>query len=166
MRWRRRCGPGTWRGAAVDVFPKEPASNKEAFASPLQGIANVILTPHVGGSTEEAQERIGEEVARKLVDHARFASTTGAVNFPHVQAPAPREGTMRFAHAHQNVPGVLGAVNAVMSRNGLNVVAQHLQTDGASGYVVVDVEGGGKTPREALLDELRAVPGTVRARLL
>ncbi len=152
-------------GAAVDVFPREPASNKEAFQSPLQGLPNVILTPHVGGSTEEAQERIGQEVARKLVDHARYASTAGAVNFPHIQVPPPRRGTARFAHAHQNVPGVLGRVNAVFSASGLNVTAQHLQTDGASGYVVVDVEPAPDAAAvAALLSELRAVPGTLRAR--
>jgi D-3-phosphoglycerate dehydrogenase len=152
-------------GAAVDVFPKEPASNKEAFHSPLQGIPNVILTPHVGGSTEEAQERIGEEVARKLLDHARSGNTAGAVNFPQVQSPAPRPGTARFAHSHQNIPGVLGRVNAVFSANGLNVTAQYLQTDGSSGYVIVDVEPPPSAEAaEILLTELRAVPGTVRAR--
>ncbi len=158
---------GHLAGAAVDVFPKEPASNKEAFHTPLQGIPNVILTPHVGGSTEEAQERIGEEVARKLVEHARHGSTAGAVNFPQIQAPQPRPGTARFAHAHQNVPGVLGRVNAVFSANGLNVTAQHLQTDGSSGYVIVDAEPPPSAEAvAALLAELRAVPGTVRARRL
>ena len=153
-------------GAAIDVFPREPKTNKEAFASPLQGLPNVILTPHVGGSTEEAQERIGEEVARKLVDHALSAATAGAVNFPQVQPPPPRPGTARFAHAHRNVPGVLGRINAVFSASGLNVAAQHLMTDGESGYVVVDAEAD---PASGIVDtvlkELRAVPGTVRARL-
>ncbi len=157
---------GHLAGAAVDVFPREPASNKEVFRTPLQGLPNVILTPHVGGSTEEAQERIGEEVARKLVDHVLSASTAGAVNFPQVQPPAQRAGTTRFAHAHHNVPGVLGGVNAVFSARGLNVVAQYLQTDGDSGYVVVDAE---LTPdaavAQAVVSELLTVPGTVRARL-
>ena len=106
---------GHLAGAAVDVFPVEPASNKDRFTTPLQGLENVILTPHVGGSTEEAQERIGAEVARKLVDHALSAATAGAVNFPHVRPSAARPGLTRFAHVHRNVPGVLGGVNAALS---------------------------------------------------
>lgn len=158
---------GHLAGAAVDVFPKEPASNKEAFTTPLQGLENVILTPHVGGSTEEAQERIGEEVAKKLIDHAFSAATMGAVNFPHVQPSPPRAGALRFAHVHRNVPGVLGGVNAALSGAGLNVVAQHLQTDGDIGYVVVDAEPGpGGLTQSNVLAELVAVPGTVRARLI
>ncbi len=158
---------GHLSGAAVDVFPREPASNKEPFATPLQGLPNVILTPHVGGSTEEAQERIGEEVARKLVDHARFAATSGAVNMPHVQPPPPRPGTARFAHVHENAPGVLGRVNAAFSAHGLNVTAQHLQTEGECGYVVVDAEPPpDPVTQQALLTALRAVPGTVRVRAM
>ncbi len=158
---------GHLAGVAVDVFPREPASNKEPFSTPLQGLPNVILTPHIGGSTEEAQERIGEEVARKLVDHALSASTAGAVNVPQVQPPPQRPGTARFAHAHRNVPGVLGRVNAAFSVRGLNVVAQHLQTDGDSGYVVVDAETApDDAVATAVLSELRRVPGTVRARLV
>ncbi len=120
-------------GAAVDVFPQEPKSNKDPFHTPLQGIENVILTPHVGGSTEEAQERIGAEVARKLIDHALKAATEGAVNFPQVVPSPARPGALRFAHVHRNVPGVLGGVNAALSAAGLNVVAQSLQTDGDTG---------------------------------
>ena len=154
-------------GAAVDVFPQEPKSNKDTFHTPLQGIENVILTPHVGGSTEEAQERIGAEVARKLVDHALKAATEGAVNFPSV-VPSPfRGGVLRFAHVHRNVPGVLGGVNAALSAAGLNVVAQSLQTDGDTGYVVVDAEPGpGGVSTDSVLAALVAVPGTVRARVI
>ena len=101
------------RGAAVDVFPVEPASNKEKFVSPLQGLDNVILTPHIGGSTEEAQERIGAEVARKLVEYSDIGSTIGAVNFPQVQLP-PRPAGTRFIHVHNNVPGMLSAERRVL----------------------------------------------------
>jgi D-3-phosphoglycerate dehydrogenase len=158
---------GHLAGAAVDVFPKEPASNKERFVTPLQGLPNVILTPHVGGSTEEAQERIGAEVARKLIDHAMSAATAGAVNFPQVQPSPMRPGAVRFAHVHRNVPGVLGGVNAALSAAGLNVVAQHLQTDGDTGYVVVDAEPPpGGLVGETVLSALLAVPGTVLARMI
>jgi D-3-phosphoglycerate dehydrogenase len=155
---------GHLRGAAVDVFPVEPASNKEAFRSPLQGLDNVILTPHIGGSTEEAQERIGAEVARKLVDYSDVGSTVGAVNFPQVQLPQRPTGT-RYIHVHRNVPGMLGRLNEVFSRRGLNISAQYLQTDGEVGYVVVEAEGRPDQSRE-VLQEIRTVEGTVRARLL
>src|SRR3954469_4721318 len=116
---------GHIRGAAVDVFPVEPASTKEAFRSPLQGLDNVILTPHVGGSTEEAQERIGSEVAKKLVDYSDVGSTLGAVNFPQVQLP-PRPTGTRYIHVHQNAPGMLRRLNEVFSRRELNIAAQYL----------------------------------------
>jgi D-3-phosphoglycerate dehydrogenase / 2-oxoglutarate reductase len=155
---------GHLRGAAVDVFPVEPASNAEAFRSPLQGLDNVILTPHVGGSTEEAQERIGAEVARKLVDYSDIGATLGAVNFPQVQLP-PRPTGTRYIHVHRNVPGMLGRLNEAFARRGLNIAAQYLQTDGEIGYVVLEADGGGPE-REALLDEIRTLDGTIRARLL
>jgi D-3-phosphoglycerate dehydrogenase len=155
---------GHLRGAAVDVFPVEPASNKERFVTPLQGLDNVILTPHVGGSTEEAQDRIGGEVARKLIDYSDVGSTLGAVNFPQVQLPARPTGT-RFIHVHRNVPGVLRQVNDAVSRHGINILAQYLQTDPEVGYVVLetDVVGG---EGEGLLADLRAVDGTIRVRVL
>ena len=151
-------------GAAVDVFPVEPASNAERFVSPLQGLPNVILTPHIGGSTEEAQDRIGGEVARKLIDYSDVGSTLGAVNFPQVQLPARPTGT-RFIHVHRNVPGVLRQVNDAVSRHGINILAQYLQTDPEVGYVVLetDVVGG---EGEDLLADLRAVDGTIRVRVL
>jgi D-3-phosphoglycerate dehydrogenase len=151
-------------GAAVDVFPVEPGSNGQSFESPLQGLPNVILTPHIGGSTEEAQSRIGAEVARKLVDYSDTGSTVGAVNFPQVQLPARPTG-MRFMHIHHNVPGLMGRVNEVFSRGRINIAAQYLQTDGDIGYVVVDAEAPPDT-RSALLADLRAIDGTIRARLL
>jgi D-3-phosphoglycerate dehydrogenase len=155
---------GHLRGAAVDVFPVEPASNKEPFVSPLQGLDNVILTPHIGGSTEEAQERIGAEVAKKLIDYSDVGTTIGAVNFPQVQL-SPRPTGTRYIHVHRNVPGMLGRLNQVFSRRGQNITAQYLQTDGDTGYVVIEAEGLPGQSRETL-DEIRALEGTIRARLL
>jgi D-3-phosphoglycerate dehydrogenase len=155
---------GHLRGAAVDVFPVEPASNNEPFVSPLQGLDNVILTPHVGGSTEEAQERIGAEVAKKLVEYSDIGSTVGAVNFPQVQLPARPTGT-RFIHVHRNVPGVLTGLNEIFARRGLNIAAQFLQTDGEIGYVVIEADGT-REDSEAVLEDARAIEGTIRARLL
>ena len=152
------------RGAAVDVFPVEPASNAEHFRSPLQGLDNVILTPHVGGSTEEAQERIGAEVARKLVDYSDVGSTVGAVNFPQVQLPARPTGT-RYIHVHRNAPGMLGRLNDAFARRGFNIAAQYLQTDGEIGYVVLEADRAGPESQD-LLDEIRTLEGTIRARLL
>ncbi|MGX7704284.1 phosphoglycerate dehydrogenase [Methylobacterium sp. Gmos1] len=155
---------GHLRGAAVDVFPVEPKSNSERFVSPLQGLENVILTPHVGGSTEEAQERIGAEVARKLVDYSDIGSTVGAVNFPQVQLPARPTG-LRFIHVQRNLPGMLGRLNETFARKHINIAAQFYQTDGEVGYVVVETDATDVDP-EALLEELRSIDGTIRARLL
>jgi D-3-phosphoglycerate dehydrogenase len=154
---------GRLLGAAIDVFPVEPASNNEKFRTPLQNIPNVILTPHVGGSTAEAQARIGEEVARKLIDYSDTGATLGAVNFPQVQLP-PRPSGTRFMHVHRNVPGLLRRLNEVFGSRDLNIAAQYLQTDGDLGYVVVDAEG--VTDDATVMEELRAINGTVRARLL
>ncbi len=151
-------------GAAIDVFPSEPGGNKEPFRSPLQNRDNVILTPHIGGSTAEAQERIGVEVARKLVEYSDVGATLGAVNFPQVQLPPRPRGT-RFMHVHRNTPGILRRVNEIFSEAGANIAAQFLQTDGELGYVVVEAE----TDRDedmAILARLRALDGTIRARLL
>ena len=151
-------------GAAVDVFPSEPRTNADEFESPLRGLGNVILTPHVGGSTVEAQERIGREVARKLVDYSDTGSTLGAVNFPQVLLPARHRGT-RFMHVHRNVPGVLNAVNGVFSGCGANIAAQYLETDSGIGYLVVEAECSRDATAD-ILKGLRGVPGTVRARLV
>jgi D-3-phosphoglycerate dehydrogenase len=150
-------------GAAVDVFPVEPSSNMEKFVSPLQGLGNVILTPHVGGSTEEAQERIGAEVARKFVDFTDNGSTSGAVNFPQVLLPARSSG-IRFLHVHGNMPGGLGRLNETFAQRKVNIAAQYCQTEGEIGYVVLDVEG---TLQDApdLLAEIQSIPGTICARL-
>ncbi|MCS6890773.1 MAG: phosphoglycerate dehydrogenase [Rhodovarius sp.] len=154
---------GHLAGAAVDVFPQEPARNGDPFSTPLQGIENVILTPHIGGSTEEAQARIGEEVAAKLVDYSDTGSTVGAVNFPSVQLP-PQPTGVRFMHVHRNVPGVLTAVNNIFARRGVNIAGEYLQTQGDLGYVVVDAAA--TRDSQAILEELRSLPGTIRARLL
>ena len=155
---------GHLAGAAVDVFPKEPKGNSEKFVSPIQGLPNVILTPHIGGSTEEAQERIGAEVARKLVDYSDIGSTVGAVNFPQVQLPARPAGT-RFMHVHQNRPGMLNRLNTLFSNRGLNIAAEYLQTEGDVGYVVIEADAADDFADEVLA-EMRAIDGTIRCRLL
>ncbi|WP_296708471.1 phosphoglycerate dehydrogenase [Rhodoblastus sp.] len=152
------------RGAAIDVFPKEPGSNAEKFVSPLQGLDNVILSPHIGGSTEEAQERIGSEVARKLIDYSDVGSTLGAVNFPQVQLPGRPNGT-RYMHVHRNVPGMMMKLNDIFSRRGMNIASQFLQTDGEVGYVVIEADGT-REDCEQVLEEIRALEGTLRARVI
>lgn len=155
---------GHLSGAAVDVFPVEPKSNADAFTSPLQGIDNVILTPHVGGSTQEAQERIGEEVARKLSEYANNGSTVGAVNFPQVQLP-PRTDVTRFIQVQRNLPGELRRLNDIFADRDVNIAAQHYQTSGDIGYVVLDAEGN-VADAEDIVAEIRTLPGTIRARML
>ena len=148
----------------MDVFPVEPASNAEQFRSPLQGLDNVILTPHVGGSTEEAQERIGAEVARKLVDYSDVGSTVGAVNFPQAQLPARPTGT-RYIHVHRNVPGTLGPPQQSFRAAG----PQHrgaVPADRRRDRLRRAGGGPGRTQSQAILDEIRAFEGTIRARLL
>ncbi len=152
-------------GAAIDVFPVEPKTEGDEFISPLRGMENVILTPHVGGSTEEAQQNIGIEVAEKLIKYSNNGSTLTAVNFPEVSLPE-HPGKHRLLHTHHNRPGVLSAVNAVFSKKKINITGQYLQTNAQIGYVVIDVETEG---REASLDVKRAlekVPGTIRTRIL
>ncbi|HEV7635666.1 MAG TPA: phosphoglycerate dehydrogenase [Bradyrhizobium sp.] len=155
---------GHLAGAALDVFPVEPSSNSDRFQSPLQGLHNVILTPHIGGSTEEAQDRIGKEVARKMLDYLSTGSTMGAVNFPQVQLQKRQQGT-RFSHVHRNVPGMLRRLNEVFLERDINIIAQYLQTDSEVGYVVLDADIAGEGVDE-LLDDIRALDGTIRARLV
>jgi D-3-phosphoglycerate dehydrogenase len=155
---------GKLRGAAIDVFPVEPSSNTERFVSPLQGLENVILTPHIGGSTEEAQERIGEEVARKLIDYSDTGSTMGAVNFPQAQLPARPLGT-RFIQVQRNLPGMLGRLNDVLARHSINIAAQYYETRNDIGYVVLDADASA-ADSQRVLTEIRALEGTIRARLL
>jgi D-3-phosphoglycerate dehydrogenase len=155
---------GRLRGAAIDVFPVEPSSNAERFVSPLQGLENVILTPHIGGSTEEAQERIGAEVARKLIDYSDNGSTMGAVNFPQVQLPARPTGT-RFIQVQRNLPGMLGRLNEVLARHAINIAAQYYETHNDVGYVVLDADAAA-ADSQRVLAEIRALEGTIRARLV
>ncbi len=149
-------------GAAVDVFPEEPLSNKDPFVSPLRGIPNVILTPHVGGSTAEAQQAIGTFVASRLIECVNAGSTAGAVNLPPMQvAGIPR--AHRFLHLHRNQPGVLAAVNAILARRRINILGQGLRTDERVGYVITDVN---KSYDSEVIAELKAIPGTIRFRVL
>ncbi|KFE31857.1 phosphoglycerate dehydrogenase [Vibrio mimicus] len=149
-------------GAAIDVFPEEPASNKEPFESPLMKFDNVILTPHVGGSTQEAQENIGIEVAGKLAKYSDNGSTLSSVNFPDVSLPEHRNCS-RLLHIHANRPGILTQINTIFAEEGSNIAAQYLQTTAEIGYVVIDVE----TARsEEALTKLKAIDGTIRARIL
>jgi D-3-phosphoglycerate dehydrogenase len=152
-------------GAAVDVFPKEPKGAGDRFESPLCGMDNVILTPHIGGSTEEAQENIGVEVAEKLIKYSNNGSSLSAVNFPEVSLPE-HEHLHRLLHIHRNQPGVLSAINRVFSERHVNIAAQYLQTNPKLGYVVIDVETEGEEATHAIKVSLDEVPGTLRTRVL
>ncbi len=155
---------GHLAGAAVDVFPLEPQGNDDAFVSPLIGMDNVILTPHIGGSTLEAQDNIGIEVANKLVRYSDNGSTLSAVNFPEVSLPEhPR--SQRLLHIHRNVPGVLSRINELFSAGNINIDAQFLQTDAEVGYVVIDVATDAAQAAR-LKERLAEVPGTLRVRVL
>ncbi|MDW6002934.1 phosphoglycerate dehydrogenase [Vibrio mangrovi] len=149
-------------GAAIDVFPVEPKTNAEPFESPLTQFDNVILTPHVGGSTHEAQENIGIEVAGKMVKYSDNGSTLSSVNLPEVSLPELRECS-RLLHIHQNRPGILNQINTIFAQDAINIAAQYLQTSADVGYVVIDVE----TARsEEALSKLKKIEGTIRARIL
>ena len=151
--------------AAIDVFPKEPKSNSDEFASPLRAFDNVILTPHIGGSTQEAQRDIGVEVSNKLLKYSNNGSTLGAVNFPEVSLPA-HAGQHRLLHIHRNQPGVLGAVNAVFSKQGINITGQYLQTNSNIGYVVIDIDGAEREVSREIRRKLDQVDGTIHTRIL
>lgn len=149
-------------GAAIDVFPTEPKSNKDEFTSPLRGLDNVILTPHIGGSTMEAQANIGLEVAEKLVRYSDNGTTTSAVNFPEVALPE-HPGRNRILHVHHNVPGVLSAINQVFAENGINIAGQYLRTDEKVGYVVIELDAQSSA---LAVEKLVQIPGTIRCRVL
>ena len=153
---------GHIRGAAIDVFPEEPASINEEFVSPLRRFDNVLLTPHIGGSTAEAQENIGSEVAGKFVKYSDNGSTLSSVNFPEVSLPE-HIGTKRLLHIHENRPGILTKLNQIFVEANINIAAQYLQTDPKIGYVVVDVEA---EDSNNLLAKLKEIDGTIRARVL
>jgi D-3-phosphoglycerate dehydrogenase len=153
---------GKLRGAAIDVFPKEPKSNNEPLDSPLRGFDNVILTPHIGGSTAEAQANIGLEVAEKFVQYANRGTTISAVNFPQISMPQ-RPETHRLLHIHHNQPGVLSKINTLFAENNINILAQSLVTRDEIGYLVMDVAGVDSQPA---FEQLNTVDGTIRLRLL
>jgi D-3-phosphoglycerate dehydrogenase len=149
-------------GAAIDVFPYEPSSNKETFESPLIGKETVILTPHVGGSTKEAQENIAVEVSQKLIYYSDRGSTEGAVNFPSLSLPA-HENSHRILHIHNNIPGMLQQINKVLADDNINVLGQYLMTNESVGYVVLDIAKDGSAK---VLKPLKEIEGTIRARVL
>lgn len=153
---------GKLRGAAIDVFPKEPKSNNEPLNSPLRGFDNVILTPHIGGSTAEAQANIGLEVAEKFVQYANSGTTISAVNFPQISMPQ-RPETHRLLHIHHNQPGVLSKINTLFAEKNINILAQSLVTRDEIGYLVMDVAGVDSQPA---FEQLNNVDGTIRLRLL
>jgi D-3-phosphoglycerate dehydrogenase len=152
-------------GAALDVFPEEPRTAGDEFVSPLRGMENVLLTPHIGGSTEEAQENIGREVAGKLIRYSNNGSTLSAVNFPEVSLPE-HPGKHRLLHIHRNQPGVLSRINAVFSEQQINIAAEYLQTDPKIGYVVIDIETAERAESLELKRRLEEAPGTIRVRVL
>jgi D-3-phosphoglycerate dehydrogenase len=149
-------------GAAIDVFPWEPEKNGDTFQSPLQNLPNVILTPHIGGSTEEAQMNIGEDVSNKLFQYLELGSTTGSHTIPPLSLP-PLEGTHRILHIHKNVPGVLSAINTALSQHHINILSQYLKTNDEVGYVVLDVD---KKLSEQALHLLKELKDTIKVRLL
>ncbi len=153
---------GQLSGAAIDVYPAEPEKNGDKFTTPLQGLSNVILTPHIGGSTEEAQQNIGEDVSNKLFNFLEKGVTTGSHTTPGLSLP-PQEGTHRILHIHKNVPGVLSDINTRLSENNTNILAQYLKTNDDIGYVVLDID---KSTSKNALELLKNVKETIKVRLL
>ena len=153
---------GQLSGAAIDVFPWEPEKNGDTFQTPLQNLPNVILTPHIGGSTEEAQMNIGEDVSNKLFQYLEMGSSTGSHTIPSLSLP-PQEGTHRILHIHNNVPGVLSAINTALSKHHINILAQYLKTNDEVGYVVLDVD---KKLSNQALELLKGLKDTIKVRLL
>ena len=149
-------------GAAIDVFPIEPEKNGDTFTTPLQGLSNVLLTPHIGGSTEEAQENIGEDVSIKLYQYLERGVSNGSHTIPSLSLP-PVDGAHRILHIHKNVPGVLGAINTLLSKNKINIVGQYLKTNDEIGYVVLDVDSKLSKQAMALLKEVKE---TIKVRML
>lgn len=153
---------GKIAGAGIDVFPYEPATNNEVFESPLKGLDNVILTPHIGGSTAEAQENIGKFVPAKFLEYINNGSTSGSVNFPEVQLPKLKD-SHRILHIHENVPGIMAQLNHIFAKYQINIMGQYLKTNDKIGYVITDIE---KCYTESFIQELRSIEGTIRFRML
>ncbi|HET9277535.1 MAG TPA: phosphoglycerate dehydrogenase [Flavitalea sp.] len=159
---RKAITEGQISGAAIDVYPWEPEKNGDRFQTPLQDLPNVILTPHIGGSTEEAQMNIGEDVSNKLFQYLEMGVSIGSHTVPPLALPA-QEGTHRILHIHKNVPGVLSAINTQLSKNGINILAQYLKTNEEIGYVVLDIDKKLSSHAFQLLKEIRE---TIKVRLL
>ncbi len=149
-------------GLAADVFPVEPQHNKEKFEAPIQGMPNVILTPHIGGSTQEAQENIGLDVANKLMSFLETGSSTGSLSVPALSLPVQQD-THRLLHIHKNIPGVLSEINGLLSKLNVNILGQYLKTNSQIGYVVLDID---KNTSDKVIDELKRVKSTIRVRSL
>ncbi len=151
-------------GAAIDVFPVEPKSKDEKFVSPLQGFDNVILTPHIGGSTKEAQENIGLDAAEKLVKFAKFGVTAGAVNFPQLSVSPLAKGRVRIIHIHQNRPGIMRKIHEIIFSREINISGEWLQTNGEIGYAVLDLDK--VDDQSTLFSELKNIPGTIKTKII
>lgn len=159
---RKALQNGSIGGAAIDVFPWEPEKNGDSFLTPLQGINNVLLTPHIGGSTQEAQQNIGDDVSKKLFQYLEKGISTGSHTIPALALP-PQEGTHRILHIHANVPGVLSEINTQLSKNKINILGQYLKTNDVIGYVVLDVDKG---LSKHALELLKSIKGTVKVRMV
>ena len=153
---------GKVAGCAIDVFPYEPVSNDEEFQSPLRGLPNTILTPHIGGSTSEAQENIGNFVPAKIMDYINTGSTSNSVSFPNLTLPL-LENAHRLIHIHENVPGILAKINHTLAKNGINIVGQYLKTNESIGYVITDIN---KEYDKDVIKELRQIEHTIKFRVL
>jgi D-3-phosphoglycerate dehydrogenase len=153
---------GTITGAAIDVFPEEPEKNGDEFVSILQNLPNVILTPHIGGSTEEAQANIGLDVTAKLINYLEWGASNGSHTVPDVNLP-PQDKTHRILHIHQNIPGVLGEINTKLSARGINILGQYLKTNDQIGYVILDVDTALSTEAFGILRETK---GTLKTRMV
>ena len=149
-------------GAAIDVFPVEPEKNGDVFKSPLQGLSNVLLTPHIGGSTQEAQNNIGLDVSSKLFNYLEKGISTGSHSIPALALP-PQEGAHRILHIHENVPGVMSQINATLSKNNINILGQYLKTNERIGYVVLDID---KSISKNAVELLRKVKHSIKVRIL
>jgi D-3-phosphoglycerate dehydrogenase len=153
---------GKVAGCAIDVFPQEPSSNNEEFQSELRGLPNTILSPHIGGSTAEAQENIGNFVPTKIMDYINTGSTSNSVNFPNLTLPI-LENAHRLIHIHNNVPGILARINQVLADHGINIVGQYLKTNESIGYVITDIN---KEYDKEVITQLRAIDNTIKFRML
>ena len=159
---KRNLESGKIKGAGIDVFPKEPKTNQEEFQSPLRGMKNLILTPHIGGSTQEAQVNIGNFVPGKIIEYINTGSTTNSVNFPNLQLPI-LEDAHRLIHIHKNRPGIIAPINNILSSHDCNIVGQYLKTNEHIGYVITDIN---KAYNEEVIDQMRGIEGTIRFRVL